>query len=454
MDRRNFLAAGAAAGVGLALTNSPVRAKAQKHSRQPVSQLPQVDQKPLDVVKIGFVGVGGMGSNHIINLLNIKGAQITAVCDIVPEKVEKIQQWVTDKGFPRPAGYSRGPRDFERLCEKEDVDIVMTATPWKWHVPVCVSAMENGKHAATEVPAAVTIEECWKLVETAEKYRRHCVMLENCCYDRFEMMMFQVAKKGLLGGLVHAECGYMHDLREVKFAKGGEALWRTEHSVKRNGNLYPTHGLGPIAQCLDINRGDKMNYLVSMSSPSMGLQEYAEEHLDPDNPWRKRDFKLGDVNTSLIKTDKGRTIVIGHDTNLPRPYSRKILLQGTKGIMRKYPEPRVHIEGRSPTHKWETAQPYYEKFEHPLWEMVQQKNIKGIGHGGMDFLEQYQLVHALLRGAKPDIDVYDAAAWSAVAEVSERSVANNSAPAEIPDFTRGTWKKRKPLEFLNTWQNA
>ena len=445
-NRGDLLRAGAGASAALILGKTYTMGASKVPKK--ISSLPIINNKPLERVHIGFVGVGGMGSIHVINILNVEGAVITAVCDIVPEKVERIQKWAVDAGFEKPTGYSKGERDFERMCEKEDLDIVMTATPWKWHVPVCVSAMKNGKHAATEVPAAMTIEDCWKLVENSEKYGKYCVMLENCCYDRFEMLMFNISRRGLLGELIHGECGYMHSLRNIKLGKGGESLWRTEHSTKRNGNLYPTHGLGPIAQCMNVNRGDKLNYLVSMSSNSRGLQEYVKEKLGPDSPWAKKKFILGDVNTSLIKTASGNTIVLGHDTNLPRPYSRKILLQGTKGIMRKYPTPKIHIMERSPAHTWEETDAYYKEFEHPVWEDFQEKEIKSSGHGRMDYIEQYRLINALRKGIAPDIDVYDSALWSSIAEVSEKSVAGDSRPVGIPDFTRGSWKKRKPLEFI------
>ncbi len=341
------------------------------------------------------------------------------------------------------------------MCETEDLDLVITATPWQWHVPVCVAAMKNGKHAATEVPAAVTIEQCWQLVETTEKYQKHCVMLENCCYDQAELMILNMKHKGLLGEILHGECGYMHDLRSRKLGSDGIALWRTEHSIKRNGNLYPTHGLGPIAQCMDVNRGDRFDYLVSMSSNARGLNEYAKEHFGSDHPMAKQKFALGDVNSSLIRTVNGKTILIQHDCNLPRPYSRKILLQGTKGIVRKYPERKIYIEGRTPLKgakahpKWESLDNYKAEYEHPLWKKGGEKLESAAGHGGMDYLEVYRLIEAIKKGVATDMDVYDAAAWSAIAQVSEKSVEKKSRPVEIPDFTRGMWKKKRPLPVMN-----
>lgn len=443
-SRREFLKLGLAGTAGLLLSG---QGKNLTPGPVPADDYgPLFASKPIEVVKVGFVGVGGMGSVHVQNFLNIEGVEIKAICDIVEEKVARAQKWVEEAGFPRPKGYSRGPWDFKRMCEEEDLDLVFTATPWEWHVPVCVAAMKNGKHAATEVPAAVTLEECWELVETAEKYKKHCVMMENCCYDRIELMSLNMVRRGLLGEILHAEAGYLHDLREVKFSSQGEGLWRRQHSWKRNGNLYPTHGLGPVAQCMNINRGDAFDYLVSMSSPSRGLQLYAREKFGPDSPQAKEKFALGDVNTSLIKTKLGKTIILIHDTNLPRPYSRIHLIQGTRGILQKWPD-RIYVEGRSPQHQWEDIEKYAEEFEHPLWKKLSQKG-EGRGHGGMDFIEDYRLVQCLRTGSPMDINVYDAAAWSVVSALSEKSVAKNSEPVKFPDFTRGRWKTTPPLGII------
>ncbi len=447
LNRRDFIRATAAAGMGMAVAGMAESAGARSLSTQPVIEF---KVPPIENVRIGYVGVGGQGSSHVRNLLGIKGCQITAVCDIVPEKVERVQKWVEDAGFPRPAGYTRGDWDFKRLCETEDLDLVYTATPWSWHTPVLLAAMENGKHGATEVNAAFNIEDCWKLVEAAEKTQRHCVLMENCCYDRTEMQILNMVKQGLFGELLHGECGYLHDLRGVKFADSGEGIWRRNWSMTHNCNLYPTHGLGPIAQCMDINRGDAFDYLISVSSNSRGLYEYAQEHYPAGDPKRNEKYKLGDVNTSLIRTKKGKTIVVKHDTNLPRPYSRDILVQGTKGLVRKYPDEKVHIEGRSPGHGWEDLSKYRTgdlDYDHPLWKAMQNQ-AEGAGHGGMDFIEDYRLIDALHKGRPTDIDVYDAVAWSAVVGLSEQSVANNGRPMDFPDFTRGRWKNERQLHVM------
>jgi hypothetical protein len=444
-SRRDFVKAGAAVGLGAALVSAQRTASAQ--AARDIGPAP--DQlfaaPPLETVRVGYVGVGGMGMNHVGNLLKIEGVQLKAVCDIVEDRVTHAQKTVEAAGQPKPTGYSRGDLDFKRMCQEEDLDLVYTATPWEWHVPVCVAAMENGKHAATEVPAAVTLEECWQMVEVAEKQKKHCVMMENCCYDRFEMMVLHMVRKGLLGELVHGECGYLHDLREVKFSKGGEGLWRRAHAIKRDGNLYPTHGLGPTAQCMNINRGDQFEFMVSMSSKSRGLQEY-QAQLPADDPRRSEKYLLGDVNISLIRTFNGCTITVIHDCNLPRPYSRINLIQGTKGIAMNYP-PRVFVEGLTKLHEFAPAETFQEEWDHPLWKSLQEKSA-GAGHGGMDFIEDYRLIKCLREGLPTDMNVYDAAAWSAVGELSERSVADRSRPQDFPDFTRGQWKVWPALPII------
>jgi hypothetical protein len=397
---------------------------------------------PLNQVRIGFVGVGGMGTVHIRNLARIAGARISAVCDVVEAHAVRAANILTLAGHPTPRLYTRGPTDFLRMCETEDLDLVYTATPWEWHVPICVAAMRNGKHAATEVPAAVTMEEAWQLVEEAERYAKHCVMMENCNYDRMEMMVLNMVRQGVFGEILHAEGGYLHDLREIKFSSEGEGLWRRAHSIRRNGNLYPTHGLGPVANCLDINRGDRFDYMVSMSGPSRGLQAWAREHFPADAPERAERYALGDVNVSLIKTVQGKTILAGHNTNLPRPYSRIHLVEGTKGLFQGYPD-RVYVEGKSEEHRWDEAAKWLPDYEHPLWKF-EAATRSTEGHGGMDFLEDYRLIHCLRQGLPTDMSVYDAAALSTVSAASEASVANRSRPVDIPDFTRGRWQTLPP----------
>jgi hypothetical protein len=442
LDRRDFLKAGATAGLTTALASFGTSGATAMPAGRPMSEF---KVPPIDPVRIGYVGVGGMGSAHVQNLLKIEGVVIRAVCDIVPEKVARVQKWVVEAGQREPEGYSRGPTDFRRLCERTDLDLVYNATPWEWHVPISVAAMEAGKHTATEVPAATTLDECWQLVETAEKTGRHCVMMENCCYDRPEMLCLNLVKKGLLGEILAGEAGYCHDLRALKFSNEGEGLWRIAHSIRRNANLYPTHGLGPVAQCMDINRGDSFAYLVSMSSPSRGLNLMAAELFGADDPRATRRYALGDVNVSLIYTALGKVITLYHDTDTPRPYSRIHHVQGTKGIFEKYPE-RVYIEGRSKSDAWDTLDTYAE-FDHPLWT-TQADKARGAGHGGMDYIEDYRLIDALRNGRPLDMDVYDAAAWSVVTPLSERSVAQKSRRVDFPDFIRGGWRTPRTLHVM------
>jgi predicted dehydrogenase len=441
LSRRDFVRAGATAGLSTALV--PAFGKAQA----PQQTTPLFTAPPLERVRMGFVGIGGMGSVHLDNCLQLEGVEVKAVCDIVPEKVTRAKQKVVEKGQPEPVGYDRGPRDFERMCAEQELDLVLTATPWEWHVPVCLAALRTGKHAATEVPAAVTLDECWQLVEAAERHRKHCVMLENCCYDQREMLMLNLVRQGVFGELLHGECSYQHDLRDIKFSTEGEGLWRRAHATRRNGNLYPTHGLGPIAQCMNINRGNRFEYLVSMSGPSRGLQLWQQEHLTADDPRRAERYVLGDVNLTLIKTVAGQTIYLVHDTNSPRPYSRINLIQGTRGLMQGWPD-RIYVEGRSAqAHRWEPLDTWFRDHEHPLWRSERVRQASG-GHGGMDFLEDWRLIACLRNGLPTDWDVYDAAAWSAVVELSQRSVASKSRAMDVPDFTRGRWRTRPPLGIV------
>lgn len=401
---------------------------------------------PIENVRIGMVGVGGQGGAHVRNFLGIAGCTINAVCDIDAERADSVAAWITEKGQPRPRLYTRSDTDYERLCAEQDLDLIFIATPWRWHVPIAVAAMLAGKHVATEVPAAVTLEECWTLVETAESQGRHCVMMENVNYGREELMVFNMVRQGLFGEILHGEGGYLHDLRAIKFAKVGEGLWRREHAKHRNGNLYPTHGLGPLAQCMDINRGDRLARLVSMSSPSRGLQLYAREHFPDEAPERQESYRLGDVNASLIQTALGRTLYVVHDTNLPRPYSRIHKIQGTRGLFEGYPH-RVHVEGRSPEHRWEESAEYRAEFDHPLWRALESV-ATGAGHGGMDYIEDYRLIDCLHRGEPTDMNVYDAATLSAVSGLSEVSVARGGAAVDFPDFTRGRWRTYPKLPVV------
>ncbi len=391
-----------------------------------------------------MVGLGEIGLRHMAKLLRDPLAEIRALCDARPERVEMGMEVAGKAGRRRPEAYT-GEDAYIRLCGREDLDLVFTATPWQWHVPVCLEAMKQGKHAVTEVPAATTLEECRLLVETSEETGRHCVMLENCCYDRVEMLALNLVRKGILGRTVHARGGYLHDLRAIKFSPRGEGSWSDDRILGRDGDPYPTHGLGPVAWCLDLGRGNRMERLVSMSSSPLGLKLFARERFGPESPEAGIDFGQGDVVLTMIRTARGETILLIHDTNSPRPYSRNFLVQGTKGILRKYPSPLIHLEGRSPGKEWEDLAPCMDEFDHPLW-----KGIPALGREEtrerMDTLALHRLVRAFALGRPPDLDVYDAASWSAVTELSARSIEGGSIPVEFPDFTRGAWRKPRPLE--------
>jgi hypothetical protein len=449
MKRRDFLklgTAGVAAGA-LASRDGVVSGRGAGSRPGAAFQTTQpFAAAPIEMVRIGFVGVGLQGGSHVRNFLRVPGCTITAVCDVREERTNWARRTVTAAGQPDPAAYTRGPRDFERMCETEALDLVFTATPWEWHVPVMLAAMKNGKHAATEVPAAMSLDDCWAMVEAAEKHGKHCVMMENCNYDRMEMMVFNIVRQGLFGELLHAEGGYLHDLRSIKFENRNEGLWRRAWSMKIDGNPYPTHGLGPIANCLDINRGDRFDYLVSMSSPSRGLYDWAAEHFPPEAPQRREKYVLGDVNTSLIKTARGRTIMVQHCTNLPRPYSRIHLVQGSRGLFQGYPN-RLYIDGRGRAHQWQDAQEARAEFDHPLWREIEEQ-AKGAGHGGMDFIEDYRLIKCLREGTPTDMNVYDAAALSSVVELSVQSNARKARAVDVPDFTRGRWRTTPPLGIV------
>jgi predicted dehydrogenase len=395
--------------------------------------------EPRQVVRVGIVGTGLRGKSMLNEWLAVEGVRITALCDIVPDKVEQARQIMRRAGHDNePAVFTAGERDFEQLCRRDDVDLVYTATPWEWHVPVCLAAMEAGKHAATEVPAATTLEDCWRLVDTSERTRRHCIMMENCNYGYNELLVLQMVRAGIFGEIKAGGAAYNHDLRSILFETKDEGLWRRDAHTKRNGNLYPTHGLGPVAFYMDVNRGDRFEYLASMSTAEFGLTEWRAAHEPRESPrWRER-YVCGDLNRSLIRTARGRVILLEHDVTSPRPYSRINSVQGTKGVFEDYP-PRFYVDGPGANHRWQPIDDYRTAYEHPLWRTLGERARSG-GHGGMDYVMAWRLVQCLREGLVPDMDVYDAAAWSAPGPLSEQSVAGNGRPAEFPDFTRGGWQ--------------
>jgi predicted dehydrogenase len=400
---------------------------------------------PTPNVRIGVIGVGGRGNSLIDNFSAVPGVRIRALCDVVEEKVKRAQARLERTGkAPQPiALYSSGERAFEEMVRREDLDLVIVATPWVWHAPMAVAAMKAGRHVGVEVPAARTLDECWQLVRASEASRRHCIQLENCCYGYNEMMVLNMVRAGLFGEITHGAGAYNHDLHGILFSNEGEGLWRRFEHLDRNGNLYPMHGLGPVAHYMDVNRGDLFDSLVSMSSLSAGLQAYRKEKLRPDDPRNKEVYKEGDFNVSLIRTVRGRVIQLEHNVSSPQPYDRINLIAGTKGIFRDYP-PRVYVDG-SPKEEFGPLDPYKAKYEHPLWTRMGEIAKDLGGHGGMDFIMAYRLIECMKAGTAPDIDVYDAAAWSAAGPLSEASVAAGGAPQKFPDFTGGLWRSRPPV---------
>jgi predicted dehydrogenase len=390
--------------------------------------------EPHAIVRIGCIGLGGRGYDQLRNLLAIEGTQITALCDTDEAHALRARERVEEGGQPAPAIEA----DAERLCAREDVDLVYICTPWDNHAPQAVRAMECGKHAAVEVPAATTLADCWRLVDTSERTRRHCVMLENCLYEYAEMMVMGMIRAGLLGQITHGEAAYIHDLRRGLLSDRRAGLWRREPHKTRYGNLYPTHGLGPVARYMDIHRGDRFTRLVSMSSLSASLAEYRDAHLPSDSPKRTEVYLCGDMNTSLLQTALGRTIVLQHDVVTPRPYSRMNLIAGTRGTFCDYP-PRIFLDGMK-EHDWVPLDRFKAEYEPSLWKEQGRLARKLGGHGGMDFLMNYRLIECMREGRAPEIDVYDAAAWSAPGPLSDISVAWGNMALPFPDFTRGNWK--------------
>ncbi len=424
ISRRNFMQTSAAAGAAMALG-----AAAQ-------------DTEPLERVRVGIVGVGNRGTALLRALLQLPYVDVNAVCDLLEDRTARAQDAVEKARGARPAAYTAGERDFENLVTRDDLDAVVCATPWQWHTPVMVAAMRAGKYGATEVPAAMSMEQCWELVRTSEETGVPCMMLENVCYFENVLALLRVVREGVFGELLHAEGGYQHDCRFLSF-QDGALTWRGENCATLNGNLYPTHPIGPIAQWFNINRGDRFTRLVSMSTKSRGLKNQAAKDYGPEHPLAKQDYALGDVNTCLIQTANGLTVTLYFDLCTPRPYDLILRLQGTKGM---HMHDQIYLEGVSPTaHTYEPFGPYKEKYAHPLWTELEAEASKHGGHGGSDYITVYEFVKAVRYRTQTPQDVYDAATWSAIVPLSITSVAQQSTTLEFPDFTGGAWKTRPPL---------
>lgn len=403
---------------------------------------------PIDTVRVGFIGLGMRGPDAVERFTYIDGVKIIALCDIEPDRVEAAQKILEKAGLPQAAGYSGSEDVWKQLCERDDIDLVYICTDWLNHTPMALYAMENGKNVACEVPIALTLEQCWALVDMAEKTQLHCMMLENCCYDFYEMAVLNMAQKGLFGEIMHVEGAYIHDLRFLNFmdpADGGyHDWWRLRYDEIHNGDPYPTHGLGPIAQVLNIGRGDRMDYLVSLSSDQAGMSAYAADHFGKDSEKGQYPYHLGDMNTTLIKTINGKSILVQHDVTSPRPYNRKFAVSGTKGYAEKYPTPGIALDPNAhsflPKKQLDSLLSLY---EHPITKEIGEIARKVGGHGGMDFIMDYRLIYCLRNGLPLDMNVYDGAEWCSIIPLSEFSVLHGGKAVAIPDFTRGAWKSRK-----------
>jgi hypothetical protein len=401
----------------------------------------------LETVRIGFVGVGHRGIGAVERMSKIEGVEIKGVADIIPEKAEAIKAKMRKVG-QNPDTYTGSPDAWKKLCERDDIDLIYIATPWELHTPQAVFSMNHGKHVCVEVPAAKTLEECWQLVETSERTKKHCTMLENCCFDFFELLTLNLARNGFFGEIAHGEAGYIHDLREYLFAKNRfEGMWHLKEAALNNGNLYPTHGLGPICQVMNINRGDKLEYLVSLSNIDTSLNNIAAELASKDDFYKEFVNKpyLSNMNTTIIRTSKGYSITVQYSITSTRPYSRIQLLSGPKATSLKYPLPGRIATGHQDWLSAEEMKALEEKYQPEIVKKIGDVAKKVGGHGGMDFLMDWRIIDCLRNGLPLDHDVYDAALWSSITQLTVWSVANRSNSIEIPDFTCGSWKTNKPV---------
>lgn len=466
-NRRNFLRTATLAGagvVGAKFIPEPQSREAESNMQYVLASVKKAHTQrfnmcgygapALPVVRIGFVGLGDRGAGAVPRLALIEGVEIVALCDKREVAVKGSQSYLTKIGRPAAKEFYGDENVWKKMIELPDIDLIYICTPWVLHTPQAVFAMEHGKHVACEVPVSRTIDESWQLVETSERTKKHCMMMENCCYDFFELLTLNMARQGMFGEIIHTEGAYIHNLRNDNFRKPENDKqtdsgaytdsWRLQENATRNGNLYPTHGLGPICQIMNINRGDKMEYMSSVSTNDFSMRPKENEMLVQDpafySRWKDSKFR-GNFNTSIIRTTLGKTIMVQHDVSSVNPYSRIHLVKGTTGSARKYPNPMIALE-----EKWANEAEMKEITEKYTPDLV--KNVGEIakkvgGHGGMDFLLAWRMIDCLRNGLPLDQDVYDGALWSAIAPLSEWSVANRSQSIDVPDFTGGSWKTNK-----------
>jgi predicted dehydrogenase len=449
-NRRNFFKQASLATMSLAMPNVEKTPKTVNILRGGLKEK----------IRIGIIGTGMRGRNHLELLIQRLDCESVALCDVDPKALAESQMMLSKAGKSKATEYgSKGDKDYRRMLDTEKLDAVIIATPWEFHSEQAIYAMKKGVYVGTEVCGGFSLDECWELVNTHEETGTHLFFLENVCYRRDIMAVLNMVKQGMFGEILHTEGGYQHDLREVKFNDGvnpygggvefgdkgfSEAKWRTNHSVHRNGDLYPTHGVGPVAMMMDINRGNRFQFLTSVASKTRGLHEYIVNHPKggKTHPNADVEFKLGDVVTTLIKCNNGETVMLSHDTNVARPYSLGFRVQGTKGLWMDVNK-SLYIEGVSKQpHRWETAENYLQQYDHPLWKKYE-KDAEGAGHGGMDFFVLNAFIECVKRQEPAQIDVYDAATWLSITPLSEASIATGSSPQSFPDFTRGRWMKKK-----------
>ncbi|HUH29347.1 Gfo/Idh/MocA family oxidoreductase [Gelidibacter sp.] len=454
-NRRNFLKLSGLAGLGIATgglvsCSTPAGVVAPPNFGTSRFNMSGYAAPKIETVKIGFIGLGMRGPSAVQRISYIEGVEIMALCDLRPKHAESAKK-LLDGTAHNPKIYSGSEDAWKDMIDTEDLDLIYIATPWDLHVPMAVYGMNAGRHVAVEVPAAKTIDECWELVETSEKTKMHCMMLENCCYDFFELLTLNMARQGYFGEIIHGEGAYIHDLVDLNFDKNAyQDMWRLKENIGRDGNLYATHGLGPICQIMNVNRGDQMDYLTSLSSADFTMNPMAKSLAAKDDffkPYVDANFR-GNMNTTMVKTKNGRSIMIQHDVSSPRPYSRIHLVSGTKAIARKWPEARI---GKG--HSWlndEEFKAVEQKYTPEIVQKVGELAKQVGGHGGMDFMMDWRLIDCLRNGLPLDQDVYDAALWSAISPLSEQSVANRSTSIDVPDFTRGNWKTNKPVDVSLT----
>lgn len=452
-NRRNFLKVSGLTGIGIAGAGM-----SGSYAMQPTMQTMNTQSQKfnmsgyaapkLDTVRIGFIGLGNRGPAAVERMSIIDGVQIKGLCDKQPDKVNAVKKKL-EGTIHNPDVYTNSEDAWKKMYERDDIDLIYIATPWSLHTPMAVYAMQHNKHACVEVPAAKTIDECWQLVETSEKTRKHCMILENCCYDFFELLTLNMNRQGLFGEIVHGEGAYIHTLIDSNFSKTTYSdMWRLKENM-RNGNLYPTHGLGPVAQAMNINRGDKMDYLTSMSGNDFQMAAMANDLASKDDfykPYAGKKYR-GNMNTTVIKTALGRTIMLQHDVTSPNVYSRIHKISGTKGSALKYPDPpkiALSHEGWLSDEEFKKLQDQYQP---PIVKKIGEMAKQVGGHGGMDFLMDWHTIDCLRNGLPLDIDVYDAALWSSIAPLTEWSVANRSNSIDVPDFTNGSWKTNAPVDI-------